>query len=56
MKMMMNALATTAVAASFLAYTAQAQNNGNNGNCAQCLYNHHFKDGTVLIDRPGSYK
>ena len=54
MKMMMNALATTtAVAASFLAYTAQAQNNGNG---AQCLDNHHFNDGTVLINQPGSYK
>ena len=52
MKMMINALAT-AVAAAFLAYTAQAQNNGNG---AQCLYNHHFNDGTVLIDQPGSYK
>eukprot|EP00984_Skeletonema_dohrnii_P008134 scaffold2983_cov122-Skeletonema_dohrnii-CCMP3373.AAC.1 len=63
--MMMNALATTAVAAAFLAYTAQAQNNGNGaakyGKVTkairrQCLYNHHFKDGTVFIDQPGSYK
>jgi len=38
------------LAAALLVGSAAAQNG------AQCLYNHHFADGTFIIDQPGSYK
>lgn len=25
-------------------------------NKKRCLYNHHFADGTLIIDQPGSYR
>ena len=53
MPTMKHAFAAT-VAASFLAtYTAHGKGIGRG---AQCLYNVHFIDGTVIINKPGAYK
>jgi hypothetical protein len=44
------------VAASFLATYYTAHGKGSGKGAQQCLYNVHFADGTVIIDKPGAYK